>query len=431
MRRMRRTRLSPHIVGWALSIALIAAHVRADDWPAWRGPAGDGVTGDRDLPVKWSTTENVAWKVALPGPGNSTPIIWGERVFLTGATDGGAARGVYCFDRANGQLLWRRDTPFAGKEPTHETNPYASASPTTDGAAVYAWLGSAGVVAHDFDGQQLWQADLGMFEHIWGNAASPVLHGELLILSAGPGPRSMLVALDKRTGTQVWKTELTDARGAKPDVWKGSWSTPVLSTPAGDGAKPQLVLGVPGYVAGFDPSSGKEIWRCRGLTDLVYTNAHVGDGHIVGMSGYGGSAIGLRAPNADERGDLTETHRLWLHEKNPQRIGSGIITGGHLYIINEPGVAQCIELKTGRETWSKRASGATWSSLVLTGGGLLYGLDMTGHAVIFRPTPERFEPLHENDLDGRTTRASIVPSDGQLFIRTYGHLWCIGERRKR
>lgn len=410
-------------------MALATTHTAlAADWPAWRGPTGQGVTAERDLPTTWSATENVTWKTPLPGPGNSTPVVWGDRVFLTGATDAGAKRGVFCFDRNDGKLLWRRDTPFADKEPTHETSPYDSASPVTDGRAVYAWHGSAGVVAYDFEGKQLWHKDLGPFHHIWGNAASPVLHGEVLILSAGPGPRSMLVALNKGSGDVVWQTELADARGDKPDVWKGSWSTPVLRATAGGGGGMQVVVSLPGYVAGFDPRDGKEIWRCRGLTDLAYANPLVGERHIVAMSGYGGAALGMRAPKPDETGDLTDTHRLWVHEKNQQRVGSGVIAGDHLYIVNEPGVAQCIELETGKELAKERVSGSSWGSIVLTADGLLYLTDQAGTTVILRATPE-LKVLHENDL-GETTRASVAVSDGQLFIRTYGHLYCIGQRRK-
>lgn len=361
-----------HPITLALLSLLFCATAAAGDWPAWRGPAGDGTTGERDLPTTWSATENIAWKTPLPGPGNSTPIVLGERIFMTGATDGGATRSVYCFDRQTGKELWRSDLSFTGEEPTHETNPYSSASPVTDGESVYAWQGSAGVVAYDLEGKQLWHKDLGPFLHIWGNAASPVVHGENLIISCGPGPRSMLVALDRKSGEIVWQTDFPDARGEKPDDWKGSWATPVLRKTSDGGD--EIVLPLPEYVAGFDPANGKEIWRCRGLSDLAYANALIGNDTIVAMSGYQGPSIGLRAPAAGETGDLTDTHRLWLVEKNPQRVGSGVISGDYIYILNDPGVAQCIELKTRKEVWKERASASSWGSMVLA-GDLLYVTD--------------------------------------------------------
>ena len=413
-----------------LLCAAAAPLLIAGDWPAWRGPSGDGVSDETGLPVTWSATENVTWKTPLPGPGNSTPVISGERIFLTGATEKGAVRSVMCFDRKDGKLLWQRDTAFAGEEPTHETNPYCSASPTTDGKHVYAWHGSAGVVAYDVEGEPLWHRDLGPFNHIWGNAGSPVLHDGKVILLVGPGPETRLLALDPATGETVWKNDLAEAKGDKPDHWKGSWGTPVVRKL--DDGKSELLIGLPGYLAAFSPASGEELWRCRGLTDLVYANPLVGvdaegNGVAVAMSGYGGSAIGCRLPKTGEAGDLTDTHRLWLHEKNHQRVGSGLIANGHVYIVNEPGIAQCIELSSGRKVWEERVCGSSWGSLVLA-EDKLYVTDQEGTTIVLRPSPQ-FEMLHDDNKLGELTRASVAVSDGQIFIRTYNHLYCIGPRR--
>ena len=421
-----------HIRLTALAILLLCASggfLAADDWPAWRGAAQNGVTGETGLPETWSNTENVAWKVPLPGPGNSTPAIFGDRVFVTCASEGGAVRSVLCFDRAAGKALWRRDTKFAGREATHDTNPYCSASPVTDGRRVFAWHGSAGVVAYAADGRPLWHRDLGPFRHVWGNAASPVLHEDKLILNLGPGPESRLVALDAASGKTLWENDLPEAKGKAPDHWKGSWSTPVLhSLSAAPAPTWIVVLSLPGYVAGFDPADGREVWRCRGLGDLVYTNPVVGNGVVVAMSGYQGPAIGMRLPAPGERGDLTDTHRLWREEKPQQRVGSGVVAGDHFYIVNDPGVAQCFELKTGRQVWRKRAAGSTWASSVLS-GDRIYVTDQSGATVVFRASPEKFEVLHVNEL-GETTRASPAVSDGQIFIRTHENLYCIGVRKR-
>ena len=411
----------------AICVCLIpAAGATADDWPAWRGPAQNGVTRETALPAEWSQTKNVTWKARLPGPGNSTPIVHGDRVFVTCASAKGAVRSVICFDRATGKELWRRDTKFEGKEPTHETNPYCSASPTTDGKIVVAWHGSAGVVAYTVDGQPLWHRDLGPFRHIWGNAASPVIHEGKVILNLGPGPESRLLALNKETGKTAWETDLPEAKGKSDQDWKGSWSTPVphyQSAPGGVMTS-VVVLSLPGYVAGFDAMSGKEIWRCRGLSDLVYTTPVIGNGVIVAMSGYQGPAIAMRLPAPGERGDLTDTHRLWREEKTQQRVGSGVIAGDHFYIVNEPGIALCLDLKSGKQLWRERAAGTTWASAVLS-GDRIYITDQSGETVVFRAGPEKLEVLQRNEL-GEMTRASPAVSDGQVFIRTYEHLYCVG-----
>src|SRR5439155_12920867 len=200
----------------ALAFLGCTALADAGDWPSWRGPTGLGVSEEKGLPVKWSPTENVRWKVALPAAGNSTPIIWGDRVFITQASDlkqwppkvpanyaGGASAGghaiaekrsVMCFRKADGKLLWQGDTIYKEPEITHPTNPFCSAPPVTDGERVIASHGSAGLVCYDFHGNELWRYDTGKLEHLWGTASSPIIHGELCIQWCGPGERQFLVA---------------------------------------------------------------------------------------------------------------------------------------------------------------------------------------------------------------------------------------------
>lgn len=400
-------------VGVLLALSMQA---RAGDWPAWRGPEGNGTTSETALPTKWSKKENVLWSAPLPGPGNSTPVVSGDRVFVTCAAQKGKVRSLLCFGRRDGKLLWKQDTHFDTPEPTHETNPYCSASPATDGRRVFVWHGSAGFFAYDVDGKELWRRDLGPVHHIWGNASSPVLYHDTVILNCGPGPATRLLAMNAATGETVWQNDLPEAKGKAPDEWKGSWSTPLLH-------ESTLILGVPQFVAGFDAASGKELWRCRGLGDLVYNNPMVGNGVVVQMSGFGGPATGLRLPKAGETGDLTESHRLWRVEKNPQRIGSGVVLGEHAYIVNEPGVAECIELKTGKQLWRGRVAGSTWGSSLLS-GERIYATDQSGQTVIFRASPSALDVLHRNDLE-EPTRASPVPSNGKLFLRTDKALYCI------
>src|SRR5688572_27961779 len=181
--------------------------VSAANWPAWRGPEGTGVSAEKDLPLRWSTNENVRWRVALPDRGNSTPIVWGNRVFITQAVEKEGRRTLICFDRATGRQLWLQGPTYTENDPTHSTNPQCAASPVTDGERIIASFGSAGLYCYDFEGKELWHRDLGKQIHIWGNGSSPVLHGNACFLNFGPGERTFLIAVDKRTGKELWKVE--------------------------------------------------------------------------------------------------------------------------------------------------------------------------------------------------------------------------------
>lgn len=400
----------------AASVGGLAA---ADNWPAWRGAGGQGHSAEKSLPLQWSATENVRWKVPLPGPGNATPVVWGDRIFVPQSLDeGGKQRALLCLRRSDGKELWRQVVPFEGQETTHKDNPFCSASPATDGERVVVSFGSAGVACYDFEGKQLWFRDLGRFEHIWGNASSPVIWNDLVFLNCGPGERTFLLAMDKRTGRDVWRVEEPGGKfGQNNTEWLGSWSSP---QPARIGDRDELVMSWPGVVRSYNPRTGAELWSCRGLSPLVYTSPLVTPEVVVAMSGYGGSWIGVRPGGS---GDVTDTHRLWRVERAPQRIGSGVIVGEHLYMVNEPGTAQCIEPKTGNVLWTERLGGGTWGSLVHA-AGRLYVTNLRGETAAFAASP-KFEVLARSPLEEKTL-ASIAPSDGQLFIRTHQHLWCIG-----
>jgi outer membrane protein assembly factor BamB len=402
-------------------VLLACGAATADNWPAWRGPTGDGRSAEADVPLHWSRTENVRWKAPLPDSGNSSPVVWNDRVFVTQALDKGARRAVLCFDRADGKLLWQREVRFEGREPTHETNPYCSATPVTDGERVIASHGSAGMVCYDFAGRELWRKDLGTLEHIWGNASSPVLSGDLAILWCGPGGRQYLLAVDKATGRTVWEhAEPGGNAGHDSKNWRGSWSTPVIAKIDGHD---ELILPVPEKLKGFDPKTGRELWSCAGLGPLAYASPVVSaDGIVVAVSGFHGPDLAVRAGG---RGDVTTTHRLWRHaERIPQRVGSPVIAGGHAYLLNENGLAQCFELASGKDVWGKeRISGASWGSFVAA-GGRLYVTNQAGETLVLAASPE-FKLLARNPL-GERTLASPAVSDGEIFIRTYKHLWCIG-----
>jgi outer membrane protein assembly factor BamB len=373
----------------------------------------------------WSPTENVRWKTALPDIGNGSPVVWGKRVFITQSTHEGKKRGLMCFDRQKGAPLWHTSIPFDGKEPTHETNPYGSATPVTDGERVITSLGSAGLLCCDFEGKRLWHRPQGSMIHVWGNASSPILHGDLAILWYGPGDKQTLVAVNKKTGEPVWKREVPGGKSGlgKGEPWVGSWSTPVVVRV---GQREEMILTVPNKVKGFDPMTGKELWSCEGLGPLVYTSPVVSsEGVVLAMSGFHGPALAVRVGGS---GDVTKTHRLWVHPRPlPQRIGSAVIIGQHAYLVNEQGMAQCFDLKTGKDLWKQyRLTSQTWGSLVHA-GDRLYVTNTSGETVVFAAKPER-EILARNRLDERVL-ASIAVSDGELFIRGYKHLYCIAGKR--
>lgn len=405
----------------------------AANWPAWRGPLGTGLSDEKNLPVKWSTTGNVKWRVALPEDGNSTPIVWGERVFVTQPV--GERRTLMCFNRADGKLLWQAGVTTKQNETTHPTNPYCSASPVTDGERVIVWFGSDGLHCYDFNGKEQWQLDLGQQRHIWGYGSSPMIDGGLCYLNFGPGGRSFLIAVDKQTGKKVWQHDEDthydqpqpgqDEKGKQRSTYIGTWTTPTLMKVEG---KDQLLINWPGRLAAYEPKTGKEIWTCSGLNPLSYASPVYGDGIVAALGGFSGMAFAARAGGS---GDITESRRLWHHPKTKQRIGSGVVHDGHLYVHNDPGVAECFELKTGKLVWEERLQGAAktgqnWSSIMLADGNC-YTITQGGDCFVFKASP-KFELVSVNPL-GEPSNSSIVPANGELFIRTHQALWCIGAKK--
>jgi outer membrane protein assembly factor BamB len=404
-------------------LLLAAGSLRGQDWPAWRGPAANGISTERGLPVEWGPEKNVRWKAPLPEPGNSTPVVRGGRVFLTQALDKGKRRAILAFDVATGRKIWQQDVPCAVEETTHpKDNPPCSASPAADGQAVYAHFASAGVLACDHDGRKLWHRGLGPVLHKWGNGPSPVLYKDLVIVLQGPGVPTFLTALDRKSGEPVWKSDLP---GINSPIF-GSWSTPVVVRVR---ERDELILPLPGEKVGgegeikaFDPATGKELWRCAGLGTEVYAMPVVSAdaGLVVAISGHNGPTMAARTGGS---GDVTGTHRAWRTEgKTPQRVGSGVIHEGHLYLSDADGFAECIEAATGKVVWKERLGGKLWGSLLLAGDKLYVG-NLEGETFVLEARPA-FKLVAKNDL-GETTYSAPAVSGGALFLRTHRHLWCI------
>jgi outer membrane protein assembly factor BamB len=404
--------------------------VQAAPWPAWRGAGGDGVSRETDLPLRWNATDGVKWKVALPERGNSTPVVWGDRVFITQAA--GPERLVICYSRGDGKELWRGGAKNAAQEPTHATNPYCSASPATDGERVYAWFGSAGLYCFEVSGKQLWHRDLGEHRHEWGYSSGPVLHEGLCYLNFGPGPRTALIAVNKLTGDEVWRHEPGPVKVAMPrndgfgtkDGVVGSWGLPLLIDA---GNRRELIMAWPQEIRAYHPETGQALWHCGGLNPLVYSSPLFGEGVLLAMGGYSGSTVAVRPGGT---GDVTETHRLWHELRDSGHIGTGVIREGHVYIQNMNGIVECVELRTGKKIWKERlesSGGRTeaWSSPVLA-GDRLYLVNQGSDCYVLRVSP-KFEVIAHNPLNDGLTNASPAISDGNIFIRTHAHLWCLGK----
>jgi outer membrane protein assembly factor BamB len=405
----------------AVLVGCFCASSVAQDWPQWRGPAGIGIAQNQKVPLTWSKTENVKWRVPLDGPGNSTPIVVGNLVLITHAPKDSPIRSLRASDRKTGDLVWKQEVEYAEEEPTHNTNPYCSASPTSDGERVVAWYGSAGLYGYDLQGKQLWHVDTGKVEHIWGFASSPLIYKNLVIQIVGPGLNAYVAAYDKTSGKEVWRKEYPGMVSKKFDEFRGSWSTPVVHREKNGDV---LLLSLPQRLYAVNPLTGEEVWSCGGLKDLVYTSPIVAENIAVAMGGYGTPALAVETGG---KGDVTETKRLWQHPKNPQRVGSGVIVDGYIYILNEPGIAWCLDLKTGEKQWEQRVErGNSWSSAVLV-NGRIYIPSTSGTTFVLEPSPEELKIVAKNEL-GEMTRGSLALSGGEVFLRTYQALYCISNQ---
>jgi outer membrane protein assembly factor BamB len=411
-------------------LSMVAAGAWAANWPAWRND-GNGMSPEKSAPVKWSATENVRWRTALPDRGNGSPIVWEDKIFITQAA--GDRREIMCLDRKNGKILWQSGTSYAGRERTHEDNPYGAATPVTDGERVIAWFGSAGIFCYGMSGKELWRRDVGKQDHEWGYGSSPIIHNDFCLLHFGPGPRNFLVALDKKTGKTAWQVDLPendppqrfDGFAGKKSQPMGSWSTPLIVK---TGNRDEVVLSIAGEMRGFNPKTGREIWKCDGLNPLIYTSVMAGEGVVVGTGGFFGATVAVKADGA---GDISD-RKLWsVQREKKNRLSTGVITKGHVFLCNMDGIAQCLELMTGKDKWSERlkptgASGEIWGSTIMAGDNL-YVVNRSGDTLVMKANPEKFELVSTNPLK-EMSNSTLAISDGEIFIRTHKALWCISEK---
>ncbi len=394
---------------------------RAENWPRWRGPDGNAVADTAPLPLRWSPTQNIRWQVKIPGEGFSSPIVWGQRIFLTSALEAGSRRVVHSLDRGTGKILWSRELRDDNAERTSSMTGHAAATPVTDGQQVVAFFGNAGVVCYDLEGKLLWHHKLGEFDSELGLASSPVLYRDRVILVCDhDGNRfstfdSFLIALDLQSGQPRWKTE-------RRDLYR-SWSTPILVP--GTGGKPELIINGQDQLRAYDPQTGQSLWHVGGMTAWVTPSPVFGHGWIFATSGRSGPILAVRPGGS---GDVTRTHVVWQHGSAGPYVCSPVLYGDYLYVHTELGILSCYHARTGKLQYRERLEGKFYSSSV-AGDGKVYLTNEAGTTLVVRAGP-RFELLAQNALK-EYCLASPALSAGELFLRTEQHLYCIRTATER
>jgi outer membrane protein assembly factor BamB len=411
-----------------LSLIVTATTALSANWPAWRGPNGDGVSAEKNLPIKWSPTQNIAWKLALPQWSGATPVIWSETIFLNVAEADGDALSLWAVNRSKGDVLWKKPLS-AGNNKQRKQN-MSSPSPVTDGTTVWVMTGTGFLKAFDFKGNELWmrdiQKDYGRFGLNWGYANSPLLLEGDLIVPVLHGMKtddpSYILRIDGKTGKTEWRVERpTRAIRESPDAY----ITPALAR-VGNGH--EVIINGGDVVTGHDPQSGKELWRANGLNPennpayrIVASPVTFGD--IVIAPTRERPMLILKAGG---RGDVTTSHKLWDFQNGPD-VPTPVTDGTYLYVVNDRGIAYCLELKTGKAVYGpERLSPGTYSASPVLADGKIYITSEDGIATVYRAGP-KFEILAENKMDDYTL-SSIAVKEGQIFLRTAGWLWAIGQR---
>jgi hypothetical protein len=394
--------------------------LKAADWPRFRGPTGQGISSDAKVPIEWSDTKNLKWKLKLPGKGFSSPIVVGDYVFVTcySQAEGDLEdlqRHLLCVQRHTGNIVWSKIVPSAAPEargPGFGTrHGFASHTPVSDGERVYVLFGNTGVLAFDMMGERLWQQDVGRENAaMFGSGASLILYKDRLIVTAGDESESIR-ALDKKTGKELWKAEAASLSRC--------YCTPLVVKNA-KGAD-ELVISVPYEVWSLSPDNGKLKWYAETQVDTNSSPSLVSQDGIVYV--IGGRRGGRAAIRTGGKGDVTKSNVLWS-TSGGSYVPSPVLYKGHLYWINDSGVAYCVDVKTGKEVAKKRIGGQFYASAVLI-KDKLYVVSRFRGTYVFTATPKLTQVAHNKLTDESDFSASPAVSDGQFILRSDKYLYCI------
>jgi outer membrane protein assembly factor BamB len=416
----------------ALASLVWSPFAHAENWAHWRGPTGNGTAPDAKPPVKWSSTENVKWKVAIPGRGISSPIIWEDRVFVTGSSPVSGDNPnaltkhefkIYCFSRKDGKEIWSKVATVAQPhQKTHETNGFASASPCTDGKHVYAHFGSRGLFCYTLDGELEWKREnFGKMETLngFGEGSSPTLEGNTILVPWDHNGPSMLYALDKLTGENIWKINRDEPTG---------WATPLVVEYAG---KKQIVMNGQNFARSYDLETGKELWRCSGQTKRPVASPAAANGIIYIGSGFQGAFIGAFRP--DGNGDIKGSDKVvWTLDHDAPDIASLLLSSGRLYFHKaKTGLLSCVDAATGKPHYfAQRIEGVeTTYASPIAAGGYVFLTGRKGITTVIKDA-DQLTIVQSNDL-GETISATPAPVDNELFLRGEEHLFCIANATSR
>ena len=407
-------------VSAALFLSLIP--VAGEDWLGFRGPNSTGISTDADIPIEWSDSANLRWKLRLPGKGYSSPIVVGDRVFVTcySGEDNleDLKRHLVCVDRGTGEVLWAKEIQSTTREreiPQFAGKPgYASSSPVSDGEFVYVLFGGSGVYAFSLDGKQIWQKDVGSENAaMFGSASSPIVYKDHLIVQAGSESRSIR-ALERKTGKEVWSSPA--------DTLSGSYSTPIVAKHTDD--TEVLLISIPHEVWAVNPASGKLKWYAETRVDTGACPVLVADEKMAYV--IGGRSGGRTAIRLGGKGDVTESHVAWSRNGGAY-VPSPVLHDGHLYWVTDRGVVNCVDAETGEEAGRARLSGQFYASIQLI-GERLYAVSRFSGTYVLKATPELEQVAHNELTDESDFSASPAVSDGDLFIRSDAALYCVTSR---
>lgn len=387
-----------------------------ENWNQFRGPTGRGHSDDKNVPVKWSE-DSVIWSVDLPGTGQSSPVNWGDRVFLTSAEDMGKIRNVICVDLNTGKERWKQSIPCSSPEDSHKMNSFATPSCATDGNHVFAFFGPGGFHCFDMDGNKVWSKDLGDFPGDWGIAASPILVGNWVVQNCDCSGPSRLVAFDKKTGNIMWDT----TREAKP---KGGWSTPILIDHEG---RKEIVLNGEFGVRGYDPATGKELWFCKGFNGRGAPVPDYSNGALYVVNGKPGDLYSVTPGGS---GDVTATHMRWHQGRKAGRdLPSPAVVGNYMQTVSMNGIGTCFDTSNGKILWNDRLGvKGEFAASPLVANGLVYFIDVFGgNTIVIKPGPT-LEIVAQNSIGAKGDeifRSTLAPINGKMLIRSQSRLYCV------